>query len=89
MNGRELTVNGEKVFLSNDVIAELHRQERIEEGQNMLANYVDDKDYNDIVSLMTDDDYESITLHFEEQLYSDNGPMEKNAVDHVLAKLGY
>lgn len=43
---RELLVNGETIVLSDKVINELHRQERIEDGKRIAKKFVSKRVYN-------------------------------------------
>ena len=55
---KKIIVNGEFIVLSDEVINELHRQERIEEGQRIAKKFVSKRVYNK----MTDADFEKVTL---------------------------
>ena len=54
MESRKLIVNGQTIILSSEVINELHRQERIEEGKYMMEIFSSRNTSNK----MTDDDFE-------------------------------
>lgn len=55
---KELIVNGETIVLSDEVISQLHRQERIEEGKRIAKKFVSKRIYNK----MADADFEKVTL---------------------------
>mgnify|MGYP004604769421 FL=1 len=79
MGSRELLVNGENVALSYDVINELHRQERIEEGKYMFKIFSS----MNVCGKMTDDDFEKIVLDFEEMLNANTNELMAIAVQKV------
>lgn len=78
-NAKELLVNGKTVVLSNEVINELHRQERIEEGKYMMEIFSS----TDTFGKMTDDDFEEIVLYFEEMLNTDTNELMAEAVQNI------
>lgn len=80
--GMVLTVNGENIFLSTAVINELHRQENIQWGRDITANYSGDFDkaFEDI----TDKEFEDIAESLEERMLNNNGDMELEAIKDVL-----
>ena len=78
-NAKELLVNGKTVVLSNEVINELHRQERIEEGKYMMKIFSS----TDTFGKMTDDDFEEIVLSFEEMLNTDTNELMAEAVQNI------
>lgn len=55
---KKIIVNGGFIVLSDEVINELHRQERIEEGQRIAKKFVSKHVYNK----MADADFEKVTL---------------------------
>ena len=55
---KKIIVNGGFIVLSDEVINELHRQERIEEGQRIAKKFVSKRVYNKMV----DADFEKVTL---------------------------
>ena len=55
---KKIIVNGGFIVLSDEVINELHRQERIEEGQRIAKKFVSKRVYNK----MADADFEKVTL---------------------------
>lgn len=55
---KKIIVNGGFIVLSDEVINELHRQERIEEGQRIAKKFVSNHVYNK----MADADFEKVTL---------------------------
>lgn len=79
IGARKLIVNGEAVVLSNEVINELHRQERIEEGKYMMEIFSSRNTSNK----MTDDDFEKIVLSFEEMLNTDTNELMAEAVQNI------
>lgn len=78
-NAKELLVNEKTVVLSNEVINELHRQERIEEGKYMMEIFSS----TDTFGKMTDDDFEEIVLSFEEMLNTDTNELMAEAVQNI------
>ena len=78
-NAKELLVNGKTIVLSNEVINELHRQERIEEGKYMMEIFSS----TDTFGKMTDDDFEEIVLSFEEMLNTDTNELMAEAVQNI------
>lgn len=78
-NAKELLVNGKTIVLSNEVINELHRQERIEEGKYMMEIFSS----TDTFGKMTDDDFEEIVLSFEEMLNTDANELMAEAVQNI------
>lgn len=76
---RELIVNGESIVLSDEIINELHRQERIEEGKYMFKIFSS----MNVCDKMTDDDFEKIVLDFEEMLTADTSELSAKAVQNV------
>lgn len=80
--GMTLKVDGKDIFLSTAVINELHRQENIQWGTDITANYSGDFDkaFEDI----TDDEFEAIAETLEEKMMSNNGEMELEAIKEVL-----
>lgn len=78
-NAKELLVNRKTVVLSNEVINELHRQERIEEGKYMMKIFSS----TDTFGKMTDDDFEEIVLSFEEMLNTDTNELMAEAVQNI------
>lgn len=78
-NAKELLVNGKTIVLSNEVINELHRQERIEEGKYMMEIFSS----TDTFGKMTDDDFEEIVLSFEEMLNTDTNELMAEAVKNI------
>lgn len=78
-NVKELLVNGKTIVLSNEVINELHRQERIEEGKYMMEIFSS----TDTFGKMTDDDFEEIVLSFEEMLNTDTNELMVEAVQNI------
>lgn len=81
-NGMTLKVDGKDIFLSTAVINELHRQESIQWGKDITANYSGDFDkaFEDI----TYEEFEAIAEALEEKMLSDNGEMELEAIKEVL-----
>lgn len=55
---KKIIVNGGFIVLSDEVINELYRQERIEEGQRIAKKFVSNHVYNK----MADADFEKVTL---------------------------
>ena len=53
---KKIIVNGGFIVLSDEVINELHRQERIEEGQRIAKKFVSKRVYNK----MADADFEKV-----------------------------
>lgn len=78
-NAKELLVNGKTIVLSNEVINELHHQERIEEGKYMMGIFSS----TDTFGKMTDDDFEEIVLSFEEMLNTDTNELMAEAVQNI------
>lgn len=81
--GIELVINGEKVFLSVEIINELHKQENIQWGKDIVVNYVSDEKY----ATITDDDFEAIAVRLEELEMEDNGDLEQQAIREVIGLL--
>lgn len=79
MESRKLIVNGQTIILSSEVINELHRQERIEEGKYMMEIFSS----TDTFGKMTDDNFEEIVLYFEEMLNADTNELMAEAVQNV------
>lgn len=79
MESRKLIVNGQTIILSSEVINELHRQERIEEGKYMMEIFSSRNTSNK----MTDDDFEEIVLSFEEMLNTDTNELMAEAVQNI------
>lgn len=79
MESRKLIVNGQTIILSSEVINELHRQERIEEGKYMMEIFSSMNTSNK----MTDDDFEEIVLSFEEMLNTDTNELMAEAVQNI------
>lgn len=79
MESRKLIVNGQSIILSSEVINELHRQERIEEGKYMMEIFSS----TDTFGKMTDDNFEEIVLYFEEMLNADTNELMAEAVQNV------
>ena len=79
MESRKLIVNGQSIILSSEVINELHRQERIEEGKYMMEIFSS----TDTFGKMTDDDFEEIVLSFEEMLNTDTNELMAEAVQNI------
>ena len=79
IGSKELLVNGQTIILSSEVINELHRQERIEEGKYMMEIFSSTNTSNK----MTDDDFEEIVLSFEEMLNTDTNELMAEAVQNV------
>ena len=79
MESRKLIVNGQTIILSSEVINELHRQERIEEGKYMMEIFSSRNTSNK----MTDDDFEKIVLSFEEMLNTDTNELMAEAVQNI------
>lgn len=79
MESRKLIVNGQSIILSSEVINELHRQERIEEGKYMMEIFSS----TDTFGKMTDDDFEEIILSFEEMLNTDTNELMAEAVQNI------
>lgn len=79
IGSRELLVNGQTIILSSEVINELHRQERIEEGKYMMEIFSSTNTSNK----MTDDDFEKIVLSFEEMLNTDTNELMAEAVQNI------
>lgn len=79
MESRKLIVNGQTIILSSEVINELHRQERIEEGKYMMEIFSSGNTSNK----MTDDDFEEIVLSFEEMLNTDTNELMAEAVQNI------
>ena len=79
MESRKLIVNGQSIILSSEVINELHRQERIEEGKYMMEIFSS----TDTFGKMTDDNFEEIVLYFEEMLNADTNELMAEAVKNV------
>ncbi len=79
MESRKLIVNGQSIILSSEVINELHRQERIEEGKYMMEIFSS----TDTFGKMTDDDFEEIVLSFEEMLNTDTNELMAEAVKNI------
>lgn len=79
IGSRELLVNGQTIILSSEVINELHRQERIEEGKYMMEIFSSTNTSNK----MTDDDFEEIVLSFEEMLNTDTNELMAEAVQNI------
>ena len=82
-SGIELIVNGEKVFLSNEVIAELHKQENIEWGKDIVANYVSDEK----LAAMTEKEFKDIAIRLEELNRDDNGDREIQAIEEIIGSI--
>lgn len=80
--GMNLKVDGKDIFLSTAVINELHRQENIQWGKDITANYSGDFDkaFEDI----TDDEFEAIADSLEERMLNNNGDMELEAIKDAL-----
>lgn len=79
MESRKLIVNGQSIILSSEVINELHRQERVEEGKYMMEIFSS----TDTFGKMTDDNFEEIVLYFEEMLNADTNELMAEAVQNV------
>ena len=79
MESRKLIVNGQTIILSSEIINELHRQERIEEGKYMMEIFSS----TDTFGKMTDDNFEEIVLYFEEMLNADTNELMAEAVQNV------
>lgn len=79
MESRKLIVNGQSIILSSEVINELHRQERVEEGKYMMEIF----SLTDTFGKMTDDNFEEIVLYFEEMLNADTNELMAEAVQNV------
>ena len=79
MESRKLIVNGQTIILSSEVINELHRQERIEEGKYMMEIFSSRNTSNK----MTDDNFEEIVLSFEEMLNTDTNELMAEAVQNI------
>lgn len=79
MESRKLIVNGQSIILSSEVINELHRQERVEEGKYMMEIFSS----TDTFGKMTDDDFEEIVLSFEEMLNTDTNELMAEAVQNI------
>ena len=76
---KKIIVNGGFIVLSDEVINELHRQERIEEGKYMMEIFSS----TDTFGKMTDDDFEEIVLSFEEMLNTDTNELMAEAVQNI------
>lgn len=83
MESRKLIVNGQTIILSSEVINELHRQERIEEGKYMMEIFSSRNTSNK----MTDDDFEKIVLSFEEMLNTDTNELMAEAVQNISEQI--
>ncbi|CUP50908.1 Uncharacterised protein [Anaerostipes hadrus] len=83
MESRKLIVNGQTIILSSEVINELHRQERIEEGKYMMEIFSSRNTSNK----MTDDDFEEIVLSFEEMLNTDTNELMAEAVQNISEQI--
>lgn len=77
-NDIKLNVEGKEVFLTAATITELHRQENIQWGKDIVANYIDD--------ILTDSQYELIAKRLEHLMMESNGDLEQKAIDFVLRK---
>lgn len=75
--GFDLTVDGQTIHLSPAYVAELHRQEAIQEGKNVCDNHGIDQD-------LAEDTYERIGTRVRERVFEDNGDVE----DEVLSEFG-
>lgn len=76
---KKIIVNGGFIVLSDEVINELHRQERVEEGKYMMEIFSS----TDTFGKMTDDNFEEIVLYFEEMLNADTNELMAEAVQNV------
>lgn len=75
-------VSGEEIFISKELLDEIHRQENIQWGKDIIANYEEVlvKDLNEI----TDEEYEDFAKLLEEKMLSDNGDMETKALEEIF-----
>lgn len=80
--GINLTVNGESVFLSRDIIKELHRQENVQWGKNILENY--EEQLSKKWDAITDADFESIATQLEDKMMNNNGELEYEICEKVI-----
>ena len=77
-NGMTLNVKGKEVYLSQDVINELHRQENIQWGKDIVANYVES--IGILYERITDDEFVAVAEGIEEQMMDDNGGIELEVI---------
>lgn len=83
---RTIDINGEKIFLSKEIINELHRQENIQLGKNVVELRKDEISIP--LEEITDEQYLEIADTIEFKNMSESGDYERRAIAKVLNKYG-
>lgn len=83
--GITLFAEGEEVFLSAAVINELHRQENIRLGKDILAN-LDSEFIGKPYEQITVSEFEAYAVKLEENMMDDNGQLEMDTAKEVFIR---
>jgi len=80
--GMQIKVNGEDMYISAEVIQEIHRRENIQWGKNVLENYSDSiaKD----IDTITDNEFEEYAKALEDEMMCDNGDIEWSVMERIF-----